>query len=419
MIRGTHQCLGRAFAVADQKLYEVFEDGTFSLLGTLLTFSGTVAMSNNASQLCIVDGLNGYILTLATNTLVPITADGWRGSYTVCFVDDYFIFVEPDSGRFYISKLGDGTAEDPLDFATAEGSPDNLVACAALSGKLWLLGTETVQVYYDSGDNLFPFAPIPGAFIQYGCDAAQSVQNIANTLLWLGTGTEGNAVVWMASSYAAAQRVSTYAVESIFQEYGDKSDAVAYTYEEDGHYFYVLNFPTARATWVYDIGLNEWHERAYWNSTTGEYEQHLANCHMFAFGKHLMGDRKANRIFEQSLNFFDDDGDVIRRLRSSPHEFDSEDLNFIYYNRFQLDMMTGIGSNVDPDPQMGLQWSNDAGHTWSNLHYRSCGKIGQFKLRALWRQLGRSRDRVFRCITTARAPLTLISAYVEAQKGNN
>jgi len=417
-IRGSWQTLGRAFSVSGNKLYEIYSDGTFELRGQLRSNIGYVDMDDNGQQLVLVDGVYGYILNLSTNVFSRITSPAWTGSATVCYIDGYFIFVRPDSGVFYISDILDGLSLDALEFASAEGSPDNLVACAALQGKLWLFGTQTVQIYYDSADPQFPFDPIDGAFIQYGCAAAHSVANSANTVFWLGSGTEGDGIVWMATGYQP-QRVSTFAVEYAISTYGDVSDAIGYTYEEEGHFFYALCFPSANTTWFYDINLQQWHERAYWNTQTGRYERDRAVTHIFAFGKHLVGDWKTGKIFEQSLDLLDDDGDVIRRLRSSPHTFDSDNLNYIYYHRFQLDMMTGIGNLTDPNPQMSLAWSNDGGHTWSNEHTRSAGRVGNYKARAIWRALGRSRDRVFRVITTARARLTLIAAHVEATKGNS
>lgn len=418
MIRGSHQCLGRAFAVNNTQLYELFEDGTSILRGTVAAKDTYVDMDDNGRQVVLVDGVNGYILTLADNDFQRITAAGWRGSATVCEVDGYFIFVQPDSGIVYNSNLYDGQDINALEFATVEGSPDNMVAVAALSGKPWMFGTETTQVFYDAGGTSFPFQPIDGAFIQYGCAAAHSVANSANTLFWLGSGVEGDGIVWMATGYLP-QRVSTYALEYAISQYDDISDAIGYTYEEEGHYFYCLNFPTGGATWVFDIGLQLWHERAYWKAQTGQYTRDLAQTHMFVFGKHLVGSWVDGKIYEQSLDLMDDDGAVIRRLRAAPHSFDSNNLNYIYYNRFQLDMQTGVGNNADRNPQMSLAWSNDAGHTFSNEHTRSAGRVGAYMARVIWRQLGRSRDRVFRVITTARARMTLIAAYVDAQKGTN
>jgi hypothetical protein len=50
------------------------------------------------------------------------------------------------------------------------------------------------------------------------------------------------------------------------------------------------------------------------------------------------------------------------------------------------------------DPQVMLRWSDDGGHTWSNEHWSSIGKIGAYGHRTFWRRLGMTlklRDRVY------------------------
>jgi hypothetical protein len=418
MIRGEWECFGRAFAVADNKFREIYEDGTWDERGTLNSSDGIVQLSNNTTQICLVDGNYGYIFTLATNAFTVITSSGWRGSKTVDFVDDYFIFVAPDTGVYYISQLGDGTTEDPLDFASAEGLPDNLVAAKALHREVWLFGTDSVQVASDTGAALFPFETIQGAFIEYGCAAAYSVAKSANTIFWLGNDKEGQGVVWMATGYMP-QRVSTFAIEYAIQRYSDISDAIGYTYQEDGHYFYVLSFPTGNATWVFDVNLQLWHERAYFKD--GKFSRHRANCHMFAFGKHLVGDYASNLIYEQSLDIYDDNGQEIKVVRAAPHISDEDALEYIFHRRLQIDMETGIGltSGVDSDPQVMLRWSDDGGHTWSKEHWKSAGKIGQYLARAVWRALGRSRDRVYEMSMTSACKKTIIAANITTTRGTN
>jgi hypothetical protein len=68
-------------------------------------------------------------------------------------------------------------------------------------------------------------------------------------------------IVYRANGYTA-QRISTHAVEWQIQQYGNLSDAIAYTYQQDGHSFYVLIFPSANTTWVFDVATSLWHERA-------------------------------------------------------------------------------------------------------------------------------------------------------------
>lgn len=418
--RGCRLVIDRCFFVINQTLYEVLSDGSNINRGELITTTGTVSMSDNGLQLIMVDGLNGYVFTLADNSFVLITSTGFLGATTVTYCDGYFILNKPDSGIYYISALNDGTTYDPLDFASAEGTPDNLIAVAAVHGQVWLLGSQSVEVVYDSGNVDFPFQNVQGVFIQYGCIAPYSVVTTSNTIFWVGADKDGSGIVWMANAYQP-QRISTSAIEYAIQQYGDISNTTAYTYQEDGHYFYALNFPNANITWVYDIGTQQWHERGYFNTTTGLYERHRAECHVFAFGKHLVGDYETGLIYEQSLDIYDDNGNPKRWMRACPHIAD--DLEYIYYNKLQVDMQTGVGlttgNAANVSPQVMLQWSDDGGYTWSNEHWVSIGAIGNYATRALWRRLGRSRDRVFRIAGAFNSKVCIIAGHITPVPGTN
>lgn len=414
---------GRVFFVSGNQLYEVLADKSFMARGQLSTSTGAVSMCDNGTQIIMVDGPNGYIFNLTTNAFTNITGNtGWLGADTVTFLGGYFVLNKPDSGIYYISGLYDGTTYDPLDFATAEGSPDNLVAVKAVHDQVWLIGDTSVQVAYNQGGALFPLSVIQGALIVYGCVAAQSVVQTSNTLFWLGQDADGGGVVWMANGFQP-QRISTHWIEQYLQQYTTYfPQTVGYTYQENGNYFVVFNVPTMPTTLVYDVALGQWHEKA--SFPDGAYARHRAQCHVYAFGLHLVGDYQTGQVYDQSLNYLDDAGDNIRRSRAAPHLAD--DLEYIYYNSFQLDMQMGVGLqlpdttlNPDKDPKIGLEWSDDGGYKWSNMYYTSAGKIGQFARRALWRRLGRSRNRVWRVTYTPKTVVFWIQAVIDMEKGSN
>lgn len=418
-MRQIYNANGRSFAVSGGIFYEIFSDGTYLSRGQLLTLNGYVQMADNGTQVCVVDGQNGYIFTISNNNFQRITSEGWRGSDTVAYIDGYFLFNDPGTGVYYISAINDGSDIDALDFASAEGSPDNLTGLAAVHREAWLFGINSIEVAFDSGDPDFPFQRIQGAFIQYGCGAVGSIAVNANTVFWLGQDAQGAGVVWMATGYQP-QRISTNAVEYAIQQYADLSSCTSYCYQEDGHYFYVLNF--AEGTWVYDVGMNQWHERARWNSETGQYERHVAQCHIYSFGIHLVGDYRNGKLYRTSLDIYDDDGEELRAMRQSPHIAD--DLEYIYFNKFQLDMQMGVGldgdaPSQDVTPMIMLQWSDDGGYTYSSEHWVEAGKIGHYNARALWRRLGRSRDRIWRVVFTAACKRFWIAAHVDMERGTN
>ena len=421
-IRATHEVNGRAFAVAGYGLYEIFSNGSYILRGSLLTNSGYVSVANNGFQICMVDGTvtGGFILTLATNAYAQITNPYFLGANTVTFIDGYFMFNKPNTQIYYISALYDGLSGDPLDFASAEASPDNLVAVKEIHKQVWLFGTSTIEPVFNTGAADFPFSPNQGAVIEYGCAAAQSIATTANTIFWIGSDREGTGIVFMTNG-SQPQRISNNVIERLLQSVPDLSTATAYTYQEDGHYFYIINVDGLDTSLVFDINTQEWHERAFWNTNGGNYERHRAQSHIFAFGKHLIGDYANGNIYQQSLDIYTFNGQPLRRLRRSPYFAD--DLEYLFFSRLQIDMETGIGldgaASSDTAPTAALRWTDDGGHTWSNEYSASLGALGNYNTRVIWRRLGRSRSRAFEFVTSVACKIFIISAKVQVEKGTS
>jgi hypothetical protein len=414
-IRGSwYTSTGRAFVVSGNKLYEISSTWVSTERGTLNSNTGAVSMSDNGLQLVVVDG-DGYYLTLADNTFAEITDEAFPGASQVVCQDTFFIFIEPNSGQFFKSN-SNSIVIDP-EVVSAEGSPDNLVGLISDHRDLWLAGEKSIEVWFNSGDGDFPFRRNEGAFVEIGLAASFSLAKMNNTVFWLGHDDKGQGMVYQAQGYRP-QRISTHPIEQAIQSYGDVSNARAWTYQQDGHYFYVLNFPTPSKTWVFDSTTGIWHERAYLSN--GQLYRDRADCHMFAFGKHVVGDYENGNLYELTRDEKTDNGSPIMRRRRAPHL--TSDLNRVFYSLFELDAQMGVGLDgvgQGTDPQVMLRYSDDGGHTWSRSSekWTSLGKIGQTKNRARWRRLGSSRDRIFEVTITDPVDVVLIGAKLEFEKG--
>jgi hypothetical protein len=406
--------------VSGNKLYTVTSGMVATERGTLTTSSGPVSMADNGTTFVVVDGtVNAYKVVLATLAFSAITFPSdiggvtFAGVDTVAFQDGYFLMNLKGTGKFFITGLNDTTI-DPLDFATAEGSPDLLLGLLCDHREVWLFGVGSIEVFYNSGNADFPFERMQGAFIEKGIAAIFSFEKVEDTVFWLGRDRAGQGIVYKAQGYQP-QPISTRAVELAIQSYGDISDATAYTYQQNGHTYYVLNFPSANTTWVYDITTGLWHERVY--TYQGEFQRHRANNHVFAFGMHLVGDYENGKLYELSTSTYSDDGAPISRQRVTPHV--TSELARLFYHKFQLDLEMGVGldgAGQGTDPQVMLRYSDDGGHSWSNEKWASIGKIGERTKRAIWRRLGQSRDRVFEITITDPVKVVMIGADLDVER---
>ena len=396
-----HQTNGSDFyVVSGTEFYKVTGlTATPTKLGDV-TGTGPVSIADNGTQIFLACNGPSYIYNEVTNVFAQITDPDFPGAVTVGYLDGYFVFNEPNSQKIWVTELLDGTSVDPLDFASAEGSPDGLVAVNVDHREAWLFGTDSIEVWYNAGQADFPLTRIQGAFNEIGCVASFSIAKLDNGLFWLGTDARGQGIVYRANGYTGV-RVSTHAIEYAIAQYGNISDAIAYTYQQEGHAFYVLTFPSANATWVYDVATQAWHERAGWNTAIGEFTRHRSNCQCNFGGNTVVGDYENGNIYTLDLDVYADNGGIQKWLRSwRALPTGQNNLKRTAQHSLQLDCESGTGliTGQGSDPEIMLRFSDDGGHTWSNEHLSKMGKIGEYYRRVFWRRLGMTlklRDRVY------------------------
>lgn len=402
---------GRGFAIANSLIFEVFTDGTIESRGSLLTSSGAVSMDENPTQLMICDGQYGYIFTYATNVFTKISDGDFPSAGTVTFIDGYFAVNKNNSGSFYISSVNDGTAWDPLDFATAESSPDNLLRVLNSVGQLWLFGSKTTEIWTDTGAVAFPFSRISGGKMETGILAPLTAVAVDNTVVWTGQDAYGSGIVYRANGFTP-QRISDDAVEYAISRATDKSNMVAFTYQQEGHAFYFLTGGGLSTSWVYDFTTQLWHERAYLDNG-GFFDQHLASCSMYIFGKQLVGDRINGNIYQLSLDAYDDAGNALVSRRVYTHIADMSDQ--IRYNQLQIAMEVGVGTQVGQGvaPVITLRVSKDGARTWSDSYTTPIGNVGQYGTNVKFRRLGIAQIMTFEVSQSDPVKRAWIGSYLQ------
>jgi hypothetical protein len=240
---------------------------------------------------------------------------------------------------------------------------------------------------------------------------------LADGTIWLAQSERGKAIIMRMVNFTP-QRASEFAQEYIWQTYSTVSDATAFTYQQNGHEFYVLNFPTADATWVYDVSENQWHQRGWWDTSLGVYHRARANCACEFQGVVLVGDYRNGGVYQFSPNVYTEAGGTpLRRLRRAPHI--QTDHHQQFFEMLQIEFQPGVGllSGQGSNPQAMLRWSDDGGSTWSNEHWRTIGSEGAYKNRAIWFGLGQSRDRIFEVSISDPVNTVIINATLEMSAG--
>ena len=377
-------------------------------LGTGTGGVGTYTVNNSQTVTSrTLYGLNWSVL--------PSTDGAFTSASAVDIVDNYFVYNRPDTQQF-----GASAALSPispaLSFASKDGAPDDLVTLIVDHREVYLLGEVSSEVWIDAGTSPFPFQRIPGTSTQHGIAAGFSVARLGNSFAYLSRNIRGQAQIVQMNGYVPT-RISTHAVENSLTNQV-VSNAVAWTYQLEGHEVYVISFPSINLTWAYDVASGMWHKWLYTNNL-GQYERARGNCCAQFQGLVMVGDYSNGKIYKLDPLNYTDDGQHVRRLRRAPHlvaDFQRE-----YFDELQIQFQPGVGlpTGQGENPQAMLRWSDNGGSTWSNEHWTTIGVIGKYANRAIWRRLGTARDRVFEVSIADPVKAVIISANLKSSVGEN
>lgn len=419
--------------------------------GTGSGATGTYTISNNHT---IATPQTMYALNFS---VLPSTDGAFSGANSCDIVDNYFVYNDPGTQLWGASNLLSPISTN-TSYSLKDGAPDKLVALIVDHREVYLMGEASSEVWTDVGAVQFPFQRIPGTSTQQGIAAQFSVARLGPSFAYVSRNNRGQAQVMQMNGYIP-QRISTHAVEnSLTNQYID--DAIAWTYQLEGHEVYVCTFPTIGLTWAYDFTTQMWHKWLYTN-TDGSYSRHRGNCCAVFQGMVLVGDYDNGCIYKLDKLNYTDNGQNVRRLRRAPHL--TTDLQRQYFEELQIQFQPGVGTTglstpfstniyinspyyIYPSatftigaletyvlgiqgtvnntttttyPQAMLRWSNDGGSTWSKEYWVTIGQLGKYRNRAIWRRLGQARDRVFEVSITDPVNAVIISANLKMSAGEN
>jgi Phage stabilisation protein len=395
--------------------------------GTGLTLTLTFGTGTGTTGNYVVSGsqtVSSETMYLLNFSVLPSSDGAFQGASVVDIVDNYFVYNRPNTQQYAASNLLSPITYG-LSYASKFTGPDNLVSLICDHGQVYLLGEQTTEVWADQGTFPFAFQRIPGSSSQHGLAAQFSIARLGNSFAYVAKNNRGQAEIVIMNGYFP-QRISTHAVENTLVNQ-NISDAIAYTYQLEGHECYVVTFPSLDITWVYDITTQLWHKWL-WTDIQNNYHRHRSNCSAFFQNVVLVGDYENGQIYKLDPNNYTDDGNTIRRLRRCPHL--TTDFQRQYFDELQIQFQPGVGLQgiTDPplntettgaNPQAMLRWSSDGGSTWSNEHWSDIGKVGKYRNRIIWRRLGYARDRIFEVVVTDPIFACIVSANLKASAGEN
>lgn len=405
------------YAVSGQNVYSLTTSFAATQIGTLAAQSTPVSIITNTSQAAFFDGQTGHSWNgSAFGTLSLPFSNPVIGAYQDTFGLVNFAGVN----SWAMSNSNDLTTWNGLGFSSADGTADPVQAIIDLHREVFLFKSNSTEVWVDVGSTPFAFQRLDGVYIEHGCQAPYSVCKADDTICWLGQNEQGGKSMYKLKGYAA-DPISTDAISFALSDYPTVSDCISYSYRQEGHTFVVFQFPSADATWVYDmsesemLGMPVWHQRA--SFSNGQFHRHWSNSYAFFNNRHLIGDFQTGNIYSYDLNTLTDNGTQRKWLRSWPAT-EGEREATQRFNALRIDMESGITLPSGTNPQMMLQWSDDGGHNWSDELFQSVGKTGITAPYTRFKRLGSTRrntgyDRIFQLSSTDQFKVALIGALLQ------
>lgn len=395
--RGLCAMGGSLYALVGVTLYKVAADGTTTAVGAV-PGTGRAHMAANISQLVIVaDGL-GFVCD--GSSVSQITDTDFRPATGAVFIDNFILFSAASSGQFFGSDLADATSYDALNFATAEGAPDNLVTLAADHRQAILFGTESTEIWQNTGVAGFPFERVPNGYVEIGIAGEHLKARQDNSVYWVANDRTVRRL-----EGATPVKVSHAGMEHEIASY-DFTGAYGMSYSHEGQLSVAFVFPAEGAAWVLDAATREWHERA---AAGGGLWKAAAAAEAYGSTWLLASD---GRIGTLSSDLGTEWGDGIRSEWTYQPVWKNGER--VYFKSLTLSVEVGGSGSYQLDPSITLEWSNDGGRTWTTAPLKTLGARGSYLSRVRWDRLGAARERVFRMSVSDDVPLLVSSTEVEA-----
>lgn len=376
-----------AYVVHLDTLYEVNNAGIATAVGAMTHTTGRVSMAHNGVQIMIVDGTRGWIYNTSTLAFAQIVdGDFPANPVTCCYLGQRFVVSFNNSNRFYWSDLNNGLSWDPLNFATAETNPDPIEEVYASNGQLVILGPETTEFWGVGQTADAAFVPLTGTGNEWGTTAPWSIAKFDNTFALVMRNRMGQSMIAQMNGYLP-KKISTVDIDSIINGYATTADASAYSYMLGGHPMYVVSFPTAGASWLFDGSTQQWSSLRSAGST-----RHISEFSFNLLERTIVADYGTGKLYAINPNTLTDNGSMIER-EIIGETVASKGEEFLDINVLRVDIEAGVGLTLGQgvNPQIALSVSRDNGKTYGPDMWKTMGAIGQYATRVEWRRLGSSR----------------------------
>jgi len=391
VIQGNIRAMAQEDAFASGKVLVL--DGTtlrtwVPSTGTFGTITGTVTGTDRAdvaisqTELAILSG--GTVYVSAGTTIAAATDVDFPSGITSVTVMSQRLLMTTTAGQFFYSSVLDFDDITGLNFYTAEGSPDNLVAVRRWAEMALMFGTETLEMWYSEPSNADDPFSRASSVVPTGCKARDTIAITSYGPVWVDP--ENNVVLLIG---AQTQTISPPWLSRLIAA-ETATNLIASTYKAEGDEFYVLNGLGFCA--VLKGGTQDWHLRKTDSSDTWAFSRILT-----AGGAQYATKRTGTAFMHLSRDYATDEQadaetlgtDITREFTAHiPHDAGRPALGPIMVDGSKGG---GLAAGDGSAPVIQMRISTDNGNTWSSFRSRKLGAQGAYDERSKWNQNGRGR----------------------------
>jgi len=377
------------YAVANGRLFRVNEDGTHDDLGAV-TDGDFATISGNLDTVAVTSGgaYHVYDGTAVTQHTGYLESAGLEVG-SAAFHNYKTIRTGLNADYWDWSNLADPKTLPILNQKRGEANPDDVLRVMVDGNYVLIMGESAIEVWADSGNANEGAYTTRLRVIEQGCKSAKLMCKPDTGVFFVGDDNQ----CYMLTSGGVRPLVHQGVTRDVKNGRPDR----CFYYEDLGHKFCVVRFHD-RPAWVYDIAMDDWHERAS-GVDLGPWDI-VATA--FAYGK-LFGARNTGEIHELAHTGTDVGQPLKRSIVSLPFYNDGE--------RFRVPMLEILGElgTIKNDVEVMLEFSRDNGRTWRDPIVRRLNTLADYEALVRWRNLGQFRQFTARISVTDVSDLTLYS----------
>ena len=293
-------------------------------------------------------------------------------------------------------------------YFNAETSSDNIQSIAAVGSSLYLFGSKTIEIWQrGSGEYETWIRQSYTTNASNGLQAPYSVAVCGSNLYYLGSGESYAKGILSVSGQTYNKISDDWLDQKLMKETSDT--AFGFAYAVGSHNFYVLQLSNLRETWVYDLDMKEWHQRASRVLESGN-ETRWRPSAMIWFRGGFVAFCDDGAMYEHSDDYWFEDyvgGGKLPMIRHRQGAVVVDEEKPFIFNELAIECSVGTWNDYGLQPDILLEVSKDGGNTFGNVRSCKLGRTGNYSHRVRFHNLGYNRLCVLRVTYSHPTPLEL------------